>query len=257
MRITLIGTGKVAAQLAPRLLACGHELVELVGRSEAQTQTLANQLGVSYQLRLESLNPSADVYLIAVQDRNIPEIAAQIAYLAAYDKIVAHTSGTVAVGALSQYFEQAGVFYPLQTFSNAQAVDFLQLPFCIHSPNPKTCAFLEVLAKSIGNPERVYCLDDAGRGRLHVAAVFVNNFVNHLYEQAYRFCEAEQIPFGLLLPLIQETARKVETARPAQVQTGPAQRADQSTIDRHLNLLQAYPDHSAIYELLTRLIQKK
>jgi hypothetical protein len=67
----------------------------------------------------------------------------------------------------------------------------------------------------------------------------------------------EQIPFELILPLIEHTTQKLHQTPPHQNQTGPAIRHDEKTMQKHLMLLQKDKQMSTIYKLLSNSIQKK
>jgi predicted short-subunit dehydrogenase-like oxidoreductase (DUF2520 family) len=165
--------------------------------------------------------------------------------------LVVHTSGTVTINALSNK-NRRGVFYPLQTFSKDKAVNFKTIPLCIEAENEKDTTTLKLIANAIS--DAVYDINSEQRKALHVAAVFVNNFVNHLYQIGNEICNANTIPFAILKPLIQETANKIATLSPKTAQTGPAQRNDNSTIAAHQQFL-TDENQAAIYNLLTQSIQ--
>jgi hypothetical protein len=92
------------------------------------------------------------------------------------------------------------------------------------------------------------------RVKLHLAAVMVNNFTNHLYALMETYCREEGLDFHLLLPLIKETASRLDDVSPSKTQTGPAVRNDTTTIEKHLDLLQKYPQLKRMYELFTESI---
>jgi len=187
-----------------------------------------------------------DVAIIAVSDDAITEVSQHIK-----SPLVVHTSGTTAMDAL-QNSTRKGVFYPLQSFSKDKSVDFGKVPICVEAENEQDLKLLASLVRrmnsgyyEIGSEERKY---------IHVAAVFVNNFVNHMYANAWDIFEKQDIPFGILRPLINETVEKIERLTPAEAQTGPAIRKDQKTIKNHLTLLN--DSQKEIYQLLTESIQK-
>lgn len=189
--------------------------------------------------------PLANITILAVSDDAIATISAQIS-----NPFVVHTSGSAALTDL-QNKTQKGVFYPLQTFSKHKEIDFSQIPFCLEATNTTDLQTLTNLAKLIGN--KVYHINSAQRKALHVAAVFVNNFTNHLFKIASDVCEKNQIPFEILHALIEETSNKVKVLPPAKAQTGPAIRNDEKTIKNHLNLLDK--KQQEIYKILTKSIQ--
>jgi len=155
---------------------------------------------------------------------------------------------------LKKYFKQYGVFYPLQSFSKSRQVDFRQIPICIDSNRKANRLLLSNLGHQISNS--IQRIDDRERAILHVAAVLVNNFSNHLYAQAAHICESEKIDFDLLKPLIKETVNKIENNPPSKMQTGPAIRNDISTMNSHLAYLEKFPDIRNSYQLLSQLISK-
>ncbi len=254
-QITIIGTGRVAGHLAERLNVLGLGLFQILGRNPQNTQKIASQLqncdAISDYSKLKKTN---DLFIIAVSDDNIVEVAQKLAENLPKNAFVVHTSGSVSSGVLGDYFENYGVLYPLQTFSKNEQNDWLATPICICSNNEKTTEKLAVFAEKLA--PKVFFIDDKQRASLHVAAVFVNNFSNHLFAIAQNICEQENISFDILRPLIATTAQKIQTNSPTTVQTGPAARGDKKTIERHLNYLNDSnnPDLAELYELISRMI---
>ena len=146
-----------------------------------------------------------------------------------------------------------GVFYPLQTFSKQKAVDFQQIPLCLEANTENNLALLKQVASALGGP--IHFIDSSQRKALHIAAVFVNNFVNHLYTVGAQLCEEHQVPFSVLQPLIAETADKIKTLPPQQAQTGPAVRGDQLVLNEHLNQL-TKSTQKELYSLISAAIQQ-
>jgi predicted short-subunit dehydrogenase-like oxidoreductase (DUF2520 family) len=198
------------------------------------------------RINSRSLNviPKADVTILAVSDNAIASVSLKIT-----NSFVVHTSGSFSMEAL-QNKESKGVFYMLQTFTKEKEVDFSQVPFCLEASSQTGYLLLEKLAKSIGN--KVYPINSEQRKALHIAAVFVNNFTNHMYKIGNDICEKHQVPFDILFPLIDETAQKIKTLSPQLAQTGPAKRNDTETIKNHLELLNQ--EQQEIYKILTRSI---
>jgi predicted short-subunit dehydrogenase-like oxidoreductase (DUF2520 family) len=189
--------------------------------------------------------PQADVTIIAVSDDAIAEVSSKIT-----NNFVVHTSGSVSINDLKNNSKK-GVFYMLQTFSKDKKVAFSEVPFCLESENKEDYKLLETLAKSIG--KKIYSINSEQRKTLHVAAVFVNNFTNHMYKIGNDICIENNVPFEILQPLIKETASKIEHLSPEKAQTGPAIRNDKKTIKNHLNLLNI--NQQEIYKILTKSIQ--
>jgi len=246
IKIVLLGAGNLAFHLTDCLLNDKNiEVVQVYNRSLEKINYLKSKTSITNNLLALK---EADIYVIAVSDNAILELSKS---LISKNKLVVHTSGCVDMNDLHS-ISNKGVFYPLQTFSKEKNIDFSTVPICIEASNEKDLDLLENLAKSISNT--VYKINSEQRKNLHVSAVFVNNFVNHLYYIGNEICAENNIPFEILLPIIKETAKKIETLSPFESQTGPAKRNDSSTITEHLAILNN--KQQEIYTLLTKSIQE-
>lgn len=192
----------------------------------------------------------ADVYIIGIPDDAISIFSESLAF---QNRLVVHTSGGVSINALSNK-NRRGVFYPLQSFSKQREVDFENIPICIEAENEADLKLLRNLAESISH--NIAEISSEERGKLHLAAVFVNNFTNYLYRIGSEILKENDLPFDLLKPLIQETASKIKTLSPKDAQTGPAKRNDLKTIEKHLSLL-SNPQHRKFYELFTEALKEE
>ncbi len=250
-RIVLIGAGNMATILGKAFQAAGLHVAQVYNRTLSSAQTLGKELSCEYTDQLDQLTVEADLYLLCVSDHAITELIPQLSYLE--DKLIAHTSGATPSSIFQAYFSRYGVFYPLQSLSKSQAVELSQVPFCIHAPQASDLMILEDMALQLS--QKVYQIDDEQRSLLHVAAVFVNNFSNHLFDLMDHWLQAENIPFDLLRPLILGGAQKVQHVSPKDAQTGPAIRADENTIARHLEILrEKRPDLVELYQIFTKSI---
>ncbi len=246
IKVSIIGSGNVAQHLIQVFqLNSQIELVQVVARDIKKVAHLldSNRITSDYTQLQE-----ADLYIIAVSDDAIAEVSSALPFK---NRLIAHTSGTVALDSLNSNNRRA-VFYPLQTFSKDKPIDFKSVPICLEAENEKDVQILKQLAHSISNA--VYEINSEQRKALHVAAVFVNNFVNYLYQMGNEICDANAIPFEILKPLIQETANKIATLSPKNAQTGPAKRNDLKTIAAHEEFLKD-ENQAAIYKLLTQSLQ--
>jgi len=245
IRVTLIGSGNVAQHLIQAFSQT--TVVELVQVFSRQPETVAHL--VSSNKITSDFNglQKVDLIIIAVSDNAITEVSNQIPL---QNQLVVHTSGSVAMEALNAK-NRKGVFYPLQTFSKTKAVDFKVIPVCLEAENETDYQILETVAKAICDV--TYKVNSEQRKALHVAAVFVSNFVNHLYQIGETICSENQLDFAILKPLIQETAAKILTLSPTEAQTGPAKRQDTQTINAHLAFL-TDEHQKEIYKLLTKSI---
>jgi len=168
-------------------------------------------------------------------------------------KVVAHTAASVSKDVLKNVTEHYGVFYPLQSL-NKENIALPEAPIFFDGSDDLAKKKLEALANSISPKHASHAGDDT-RMKLHVAAVFVNNFTNHLFALAENYCKKEGIHFKELLPLIEETISRLENISPSTSQTGPAARNDEETIQKHLTLLESHPQMKKVYEFLSASIK--
>ncbi len=242
IKIVLIGSGNVATHLYKAFSSVSDvEIIQVFARTQSSAIPLAVQISNWKHLK------EADLYVISVSDDAIAEVALKIPFK---NKLIVHTSGTTSIDVLP--FERKGVFYPLQTFSKEKQIDFSVVPICIETNQKEDENTLQKIA-SLLTP-KVYLISSEQRKALHVAAVFVCNFTNHLYQIGATICENNAIPFEIVKPLITETADKIQNLAPKDAQTGPAFRGDEKTIQAHLELL-TNSEYKILYQLMTQSIQ--
>lgn len=253
MRICLIGPGKVGSHLGAAFVAAGHTITQVFSRNPDTATHYAEAFGASPCHQYNQLQQGADLYLLTISDDAIEPVACELAKQLDKQSFVVHSSGATPRSVLDAHFERSGVFYPLQSFSPGRTPDFAHIPLCVDARMDEDSELLLDLAQSLSHS--VHRVSDAQRAALHVAAVFANNFTNHLFAQAAAILEKENLPFELLLPLIQETVEKIKTQDPLSMQTGPAVRGDQETMKRHqLYLNKHFPGSAALYQLLSQRI---
>lgn len=251
MNIVCIGSGNVATHLAIAFKAVGAEIVQVWSQNIKNAETLAALTKATPISKWKDLDLFADCYLISVKDDAIAEVAA---HLKEVRGIVVHTSGATPLSILAGTGTGYGVLYPLQTFSKTKAVALTKVPFCIEADDAYTLEKVSAIAHLLSPLVSEVSSDQ--RKILHLAAVFACNFSNHLYHLSSVLLEQHHLNFDLLKPLILETAEKVQSALPVNVQTGPAVRNDQDTMNRHLELLNGLPELQEIYETLSNSIKK-
>ena len=249
----MIGSGNLATQLTQALKAAGQDIVQVYSPTAAHARELAEKLGCGYTTQVENIRHDADVYLIAVKDDAIAKTAAAIAthispFLRPFSSkrpevertlhpspILIHTAGSVPMSVLSTATAHYGVLYPMQTFSKNRRVDFKPIPCFIEASDVQTLNTIRTLAESVS--DHVVEADSERRKKLHLAAVLACNLTNHCYRLAERVLEEEQTDFKLYLPLILETAHKVEQLSPREAQTGPMVRYDTGVMAMQMALL--------------------
>lgn len=250
MRTVIIGSGNVATVLGKKFIQSGHEVVEVCGRNHAAVQELAGKLNVPYTTDFSCINLSADLFVVAIADDAIPQV---VSFLPLDKKLVVHTAGSVSMEVLKNCSRNYGILYPLQSLRK-EIEEIPAIPFLVDGNTPDDLAVISEFAATLS--PMVQQAGDEQRLKIHLAAVMVSNFTNHLYTLAEKYCKQEKMDFKLLLPLISAIAERVRHFEPASVQTGPALRHDEKTIHKHLELLKDHPQLKEFYALFTSSIKK-
>ncbi len=248
MRIVILGAGRVATHMAKALHKNGHKIDAVWSRTMESAQRLARVVDSSPVNDISVLPTDADAYIIAVKDSALQEVIVK-ATKGREGSLFLHTAGSMPLSVFEGYAKNGGVFYPMQTFSMEREVDFRAIPLFIEGADAR----IRQLAVSIS--EHVYELSSDDRKYLHLAAVFACNFANHCYTLAAEVLEKKGLPFDVMLPLVDETARKVHELHPKEAQTGPAIRGDKNVMAAQAALLDSRMQ--AIYNLMSESIQEK
>lgn len=245
MNVVIIGSGNVASVLCKLMQQHNIQIIQVVSRDISNARLLAEKINTAYCDFSGPVNSNADLYIMALSDKGLQ---ADFSFLNINNKPIVHTAASVSIEVLKKISDNYGVLYPLQTLHKIND-DFPSIPFLIDGNNEKTISFIRSFANTLsGNVQQA---DDETRIKLHVAAVMVNNFTNHLLSLTESFCEKEQISFELLKPLMNETFNRILNESPSKIQTGPAKRKDGETIDKHLSILANHPEMKKVYEMLT------
>lgn len=251
MKIVMIGAGHVATHLGVALQAAGCEVVQVYSRTHESASMLAARLSVDYTVRVEDIRRDAGLYIVALKDAVLQEFIPRLVE-GRREALFVHTAGSMPMEVWKGLAHRYGVLYPMQTFSKQREVDFRTVPFFIEASAPAECSLLRQLAAKLS--PKVYEATSEQRRYLHLAAVFACNFANHMYTLSSHILHEHGLPFEVMLPLIDETARKVHHLPPAEAQTGPAIRYDENVIGKHLELLADEPSVRELYEKISKSI---
>ena len=235
MNIVIIGRGNVASNLDYAFRKKG-----------VACQMVSSREGLEHV-------PAANVYIYAVKDEALPQVAAQV--VNKEKSLHLHTSGSMPMSVFGADKPHAGVFYPFQTFSKARLIeDFSTVPVFFEARGIDDISAVYSLALTITS--HVYETTQHDRERLHVAGVYACNFTNLMYTLAAELLKDTHIPFSALLPLIDETAAKIHSLAPRDAQTGPARRGDENVMKHHLDILPT-AEQRELYQRLSEEISKR
>lgn len=252
-RVILLGAGNVAHHLAPALLKVGINLCQIYSRTLESARELGIKTGITYTADISAIYPDGDIYIFCVSDDSLLSLYKKLRINK--DALLIHTSGSLSIDLFKPFTSHCGVLYPLQTFTKKRDLNFKEIPLCIEAMTPEGMNEIQTLAQMLS--DQVKEISSEKRKILHLAAVFANNFVNHLYGIAGTILEKEQLDFNLLRPLIFETAHKVLIMSPEEAQTGPAKRKDENIINLHKSLLKEERKLCNLYIQLSESIREE
>ena len=251
MEIVLIGAGNVATHLGKAFVEAGHQILQVYSRTAHSANSLASQVGAEGICCLADLSNKADLYIVSVKDDALETVVRE-ACRGRENGLFVHTAGSMPMSVFDGCCQRYGVVYPMQTFSKEKSLSFSEIPIFVEANHEDVLVQLETFARQLSS--KVYRLSTEARRNLHLSAVFACNFVNQCYAIADELLQEAGVPFEVLLPLIDETARKVHVLSPREAQTGPAVRWDENVMRKHLNLLEGHPLYADIYRLMSKAI---
>lgn len=251
MELVLIGSGNIATVIGKTFFDRGISIKQVYSRNLTNAQQLAGQVGAQAIDQLSQLAPKADAYILAVSDQAIGPMAAT---LNLGDQLLVHTAGSVSKEILAKASTNYGVFWPMKMIRKDQeGLGAVQI--VVDGSSSSNIAYLSNLARLVG--AQIALAGDAQREKLHLMAVVCSNFTNHLYHLAADYCERNNLDFGLLYSIINQTAAGVKGVDPATTQAGPAFRGDTDTMGKHLLLLEKEPVLLDFYRAFSKSIQSK
>jgi predicted short-subunit dehydrogenase-like oxidoreductase (DUF2520 family) len=247
--ISFAGAGRVGSALCKEMYRAGFKIDLIVSVSPENGKSLADSCNSRWSSDL--IYPEhTDIIIVAVPDQKFNEVLQNIDCKP--ETLVLHTAGSIGIDDFPEHINRKGVFYPLQTFSKDRKINFKDLPFLIEGSDEHSLAIIKQLAETIGG--KVIFSSGEQRRMIHLAAVFICNFTNHMLTQGQDIASEAGFAFDLLGPLLKETIAKALDIGPARAQTGPAVRNDQITIEKHLELLSSSPGMQRLYNEITRSI---
>ena len=245
--IILIGSGNVSTHLGLSLVRQGYRIKQVWSKQLINANILAEKLNSTSTDNLNNIK-DANLYIVSVKDDVLKSLIQELNV-----NNIVHTSGSIGLEVFENKVRNYGVLYPLQTFNKAISLDLNKTPICIEPSNKSFKNKLINLGSKL--TDKVVTINSDQRKQLHIAAVFACNFVNHMFAISESILKKSNTDFKLLLPIINETIKKINQNKPSTVQTGPAKRKDINVIQDHINNL-SNKQTKEIYKLISDSIMK-
>lgn len=252
MRIVIIGSGNIAHFFTPRLLESGHDIIQIFSPNLENAKLLAEANAIeNYTNKTVEIVSYADAYILAVRDDALHSLNETLSF---EDKIVIHCAGAVPLEAISNISRNMAVIWTLYSVRKNNLPVSNEIPLIVEAATEEAMQVAVLLANAISG--RVLATDFKQRQLLHLNAVLVNNFTNHLLTIAQKLSEENQLPFDILQPIIEQTFSQIQNVLPSESQTGPAIRKDEVTMQKHLALMESHAEWQQIYKDISSSIQQ-
>jgi len=251
MTFYIIGTGNTAWFMATRLHKAGHSCLGVYGRDTDHARQLASAVKAPALAYVTDIQDDADCCILAITDHSIVEVAANFSF---ENTTLIHTAGSLSRMILEPFAQHAGVMWPIYSLIKGKLPQHREVPIVIKGSTDHAEELLKQLVASITDIH--YTISWEQRQWLHLCAVLCNNFTNHMMAVSEQICNKQHIPFSLLYPIVSQTAERISQASPMKLQTGPARRGDELTIEKHMALLEQNPDWQELYRSITTSIDK-
>lgn len=251
-KIGIIGSGNMAHFLGRRLFYSAIPACAIYSKNKQEGKALAQRIDAVWFESLEEMASQCNYLLLCVPDDAIAEVAESIKDYP--DVTLIHHSGTQPIAVLEKTHPKCGVLWPVYSIHKKHISKDRNIPIVLTSNHPETSQFLSKLAEELTN---IYeFMPEDKKKVLHLMAVYTNNFMTHLAGIAQQIGKDKQVPFGWIKPILEQTVSYFDAADITQLQTGPAARKDESTLNTHRALLEEYPKYwLSIYNLITESIQ--
>lgn len=199
--VVILDAGLIRFHLSKVLLPITN-LYQIYNRTEKNTVELSESRHADFTKDLLKIKKKG-LFLIYISNKGIEEISCFILF---EGTLVAYTSGNTPMDILKVKYCK-GIFYPLKTFSRKGNIAYDQIRFLIEIEEEKDFTLLQNITEKI--PGTYHAENFFKRAQIHLPAIWVCNFVNHLYYISQEFCEQAQVPFQIVNPLISKTAEKI------------------------------------------------
>jgi predicted short-subunit dehydrogenase-like oxidoreductase (DUF2520 family) len=257
--LNIVGAGHVGRALGRLFFTRGVFIVQdVLTRSMGSAQAAVAFIGAGRALdAIDAMRP-ASVWMLAVSDDRIAEVARELAaQCEVRGAVVFHCSGAKASSELD-VLRDAGALpasvHPVRSFADPQQVAAaFDGTFCGVEGDQGALAVLEPAFGAIG--ARTVAIDARAKTVYHAASVFASNYLTTVLDAALRAYQAAGIPAEvareLARPLATETLANVFRLGPETALSGPIARGDRATVDRQQAATSAWdPATGALYEAL-------
>lgn len=236
----VIGLGKVGGALLALLTRAGHHPCWAVSSKQGT-------IGVPSHPDIPDAPAGAAVVFLAVPDSVIEEVSSRIAHRwkdACRGIVFFHLSGlhtSELLHELAARGAEVGSLHPLQSILDKDLAQAAIREACFtFEGTPGAEKVAKELTSSLSS--NLVTLAKEDKVVYHAAAVIASNYLVAIASEATGLMETVGLGMDALMPLIRGTVANIE-ARGTSALTGPVQRGDWNTVDKHIEALKkSFPD---------------
>ena len=263
-RIGFIGAGKVGFTLGQYFKMHGVDISGYYSRQFTSAKEAAELTSSTAFSSLKEVADGSDTLFVTVPDGQLANVWDDMIAMQAglNGKIVCHASGSLSSAVFSGSIEQgisAFSVHPLFAISDKYH-SYKQLSKClftIEGEDGKARRQLIKLLQHCGNEAEIIEADK--KALYHAAAVMVSNFtvgLSYLGSEMLKSCGfSEENADKALLPLMQGSVDNICRQGSIMALTGPVERGDKETVQRHLKVLETEQE-KAVYESMTKVLEE-
>jgi predicted short-subunit dehydrogenase-like oxidoreductase (DUF2520 family) len=260
MKISFIGAGNVAWNLAPALENAGNSVQEVFSRNPAKAKDLVSYLyNAQVQEHLDFSESSATVFFVCIPEATYAQVLPEL-LLPKYATLVLVSTSFPLVEAATLYdpnresTNQIGVFYPLQFFKKEKKVNLTKMPICLESHSEETQGILIQLAKDI--TDLMYTVNSEERKKIHLASLMAGLFTRQLLDQAKELLHDIELDANLIQPLVNNQIQAYFAGQKTDKDSEQAQLPNTRQTFDHLDMIKT-DEMQEVYKNLIKSIKRK
>lgn len=245
MRIGIIGAGKVGVTLGKYLVDAGVTVCGFYSRTKTSAAQAADFVKTTLYEDLMDLVKASDTLFITVPDGEIGNVWDCIAGYDLTDKVVCHFSGSLSSNVFSG-IERTGArgvsIHPMYAFSDkfTSYQEFHTACLVAEGDKQAILRMQKLFAEKLGHSMLFIRAED--KIKYHAAAALASNYMIALFETAIRLLGecgfSERDSLSVLRPIVRNNVTAMLEKGPVDALTGPVERGDLSTVEKHLDVLQ-------------------
>lgn len=243
MEIGIVGAGKVGCSIGRYLKEQGIPVAGYCSKTKESVEFAATFTDTAAFCSLEELVAQSEILFITTPDDRIKEVWKSIKNKSIQNKIICHFSGSLSSAVFSNR-KETGAFacsiHPMYAFSS-KTTSYKQLNQILFTMegDAEALSVVKPLFEKAGN--KVCVIDPDKKGRYHAAATMVSNMMIGLYQMGltmFMDCGfSSEDAVELIAPLVRGNIDSMLDSSPEQALTGPIERGDEETVERHLSHL--------------------